>query len=55
MYLCNCNGLTVKDVIKACADGVKDASEVFACYNVEECCGKCMPEIQEYLLRAKKQ
>ena len=52
MYLCNCNGLTVTDVINASADGIQNAGDVFACYNAEKCCGKCMQEIQECLLNA---
>ena len=54
MYLCNCNGLTVRDVIKACAGGITQAGEVFACYKVEKRCGKCVPEIEEYLLNSNK-
>jgi bacterioferritin-associated ferredoxin len=54
MYLCNCNGLTVTDVEKACADGVEKAGDVFVFYNVEKCCGKCVPEIEEYLQGSKK-
>ena len=54
MYLCNCNGLTVKDVIKACEDGVQNADDIFACCGVEKCCGKCMPDIQECFLKSKK-
>ena len=54
MYVCNCNGLTVNDVIKACADGIQKADDVFDCYNVEKCCGKCVPEIEGYLQKSKK-
>ena len=55
MYICNCNGLTVTDVAKACAEGIQNVGDVFACYNVEKCCGKCMPDIQECLLNSNKQ
>ncbi len=54
MYLCNCNGLTVTDVIKACSSGVTKPGEVFAFYKVEKQCGKCVPEIEEYFLNSKK-
>ena len=53
MYVCNCNGLTVTDVVKACAGGIQEVGGVFACYNVEKCCGKCVPEIEEYLQKSK--
>ncbi len=54
MYLCNCNGLTVTDIIKACSSGVTKPGEVFAFYKVEKQCGKCVPEIEEYFLNSKK-
>jgi len=54
MYVCNCNGLTVTDVVKACTDGLKTPVEVFSYYNVEKRCGKCVPEIEEYLLNIRK-
>jgi bacterioferritin-associated ferredoxin len=54
MYVCNCNGLTVTDVVKACAGGIQKVDDVFVCYNVEKCCGKCVPEIEEYLQKSKK-
>jgi len=55
MYLCNCNGLRVTDVVKACMEGVSKAADVFACYGVEECCGKCIPEIEECLESSNQQ
>ena len=53
MYVCNCNGLTITDVVKACAGGIQKVDDVFSCYNVEKCCGKCVPEIEEYLQKSK--
>ena len=54
MYICNCNGLTVTDVVEASTKGVENAGDVFSCYGVEEGCGKCIPEIEEYLLNSNK-
>ena len=55
MYLCNCNGLTVGEVIKACSGGLSSATDVFNCFNVEQCCGKCVPEIKQFILNYKRQ
>ena len=54
MYLCNCNGLTVTEVKKACSDGLTNAEDVFECFGVEKCCGKCIPEIKEYIITSDK-
>ena len=54
MYLCNCNGLTVTEIKKACSDGLTNAEDVFECFGVEMCCGKCVPEIQEYIITSDK-
>ena len=55
MYLCNCNGLTVTQIVRACSNGVTNATEVFSSFGAEQCCGKCVPEIQECLASAKEQ
>ena len=54
MYVCNCNGLTVADVIEASAKGLENARDVFSCYGVEEGCGMCVAEIEEYLLNSNE-
>ena len=54
MYICNCNGLTVTDVIDASAKGLENARDFFSCHGVEEGCGKCLAEIEEYLLNSNK-
>ena len=54
MYLCNCNGLTVSEVKKACSDGLTNAEDIFECFGVEMCCGKCIPEIKEYMVSSDK-
>jgi bacterioferritin-associated ferredoxin len=36
-------------------EGVSKAADVFACYGVEECCGKCVPEIEECLEKSNQQ
>ena len=54
MYLCNCNGLTNNEVRKICSRGVSNAEDVFKCFGVEKCCGKCIPEIQEYITNLDK-
>ena len=54
MYVCNCNGLTVTDVVKACTGDLKTPVDVFSYFNVEKCCGKYVPVLEEYLLNSKK-
>ena len=54
MYLCNCNGLTVGDILKVCSDGLRDPNDVFDCFEVEQGCGKCVPEIKQFLLDCKQ-
>ena len=46
--------MTVTDVVEASTKGVENAGDVFSCYGVEEGCGKCIPEIEEYLLNSNK-
>ena len=55
MYLCNCNGLKVTDVIKACSNDASTATDVFNCHGVKQCCGKCVPEIEECIENSNKQ
>ena len=55
MYVCNCNGLTVTDVIRACSNDASTANDVFNCHGVEKCCGKCVPEIEECIENSNKQ
>jgi bacterioferritin-associated ferredoxin len=45
MYVCNCNGVTRREVEEALAAGARRPEEVLAHHGCEPCCGRCLPEI----------
>ena len=45
MYVCNCNGLTERQVDAALRKGAKTWPDVYAFYNCEPKCGKCVPDV----------
>jgi bacterioferritin-associated ferredoxin len=45
MYVCNCNGVTRREVEEAFAAGARCPREVLAHHGAEPCCGRCLPEI----------
>jgi len=49
MYLCNCNGLTEKQVDAARKDGAQSWPEVYAYYDCAPKCGKCVPHVAQRL------
>jgi len=49
MYVCNCNGLTLKQVQKALAERPSDEIEVYRRYGCEPQCGRCVPEVRAML------
>jgi bacterioferritin-associated ferredoxin len=54
MYVCNCNGLTKKDVRKAIEDRPRDALSVYRYHGCEPQCGRCVPEIREMLEESRE-
>ncbi len=49
MYVCNCNGITEREVRIAVQSGAKCWREVHAHNGCEPCCGRCEPEIAEVI------
>ena len=47
MYICICNALTDKQIDTALEDGAVNWSAVYAHYQCEPKCGKCIPQICE--------
>ncbi len=47
MYVCNCNGITEREVKTAVASGAWRWKDVHTYYGCEPCCGKCQCEIVE--------
>lgn len=50
MYICNCNGITDKEVETALKSGVDRWDDVHAFYGCEPCCGQCQCEIVEAIV-----
>lgn len=51
MFVCNCNGITEKQVHAAIAEGARDWEDVHEHHGVEPCCGKCEPDICDAINR----
>ena len=49
MYVCNCNGVTDREVDEAIAAGARRPKDVLAHHGCEPCCGRCLPEIADCL------
>ena len=49
MYVCNCNGVTRREVSEAMSAGAASPEDVLAHHGCEPCCGQCLPEIAEGL------
>ncbi|MEJ0060521.1 MAG: (2Fe-2S)-binding protein [Terricaulis sp.] len=49
MYVCNCNGVTKREVDEAIAAGARRPKEVLSHHGCEPCCGRCLPEIADQL------
>jgi bacterioferritin-associated ferredoxin len=55
MYVCNCNGLTQKQVREAIdRKPARDEMCVYRYYQCEPQCGRCVPEIREMLIEARE-
>jgi bacterioferritin-associated ferredoxin len=50
MYICNCNGITEKEVQTAIKSGIQRWDDVHAFYDCEPCCGQCQCEIVEAIV-----
>jgi bacterioferritin-associated ferredoxin len=46
MYLCNCNGLTEREVREALATGCRSAGQVYRCLGVKPQCGRCVKDVR---------
>jgi bacterioferritin-associated ferredoxin len=47
MYVCNCNGVTRREVDEAIEAGAQDPEAVLGHHGCSPCCGQCLPEIAE--------
>ncbi|MBO6521825.1 MAG: (2Fe-2S)-binding protein [Rhodospirillales bacterium] len=54
MYICNCNGITDKEVKTALKAGVERWDDVHAFYGCEPCCGQCQCEIVEAMVEHER-
>ncbi len=50
MYICNCNGITEKEMRTALKAGVERWDDVHAFYGHQPCCGQCQCEIVEAMV-----
>lgn len=55
MYVCNCNGITEKEVETAIRSGVEDWDGVHEFYGCEPCCGQCECEIKDAMADARSE
>jgi bacterioferritin-associated ferredoxin len=51
MYVCNCNGITERDIQGAVALGCTSVKELNRELGVGSCCGKCVPDARSLLKR----
>jgi bacterioferritin-associated ferredoxin len=51
MYICNCNGVTEREIRGAIELGCQSMAELSAQFGVGTCCGKCVPQAS-YLMRS---
>ena len=49
MYICNCNGITEREIRGAVALGCSSMSELQRDLGVATCCGKCLPDARRVL------
>jgi bacterioferritin-associated ferredoxin len=49
MYLCNCNGLSEKEINEIADSGVAAVGSLFRCLDCRPQCGKCVPEIRSII------
>ena len=49
MYVCNCNGLTERQVRAAVEAGARKWTEVYAHHGCRPQCGRCVADVAAYL------
>lgn len=49
MYVCNCNGISEREVRIAVQNGASHWSDVHAHHGCEPCCGRCEGEITDVI------
>jgi bacterioferritin-associated ferredoxin len=49
MYICNCNGVTEREIRGAVELGCASMAELSAQFGVGTCCGKCVPEARRLI------
>jgi bacterioferritin-associated ferredoxin len=49
MYLCNCNGLSEREINEIADSGVAAVGRLFRCLDCRPQCGKCVPEIRSII------
>ena len=54
MYVCNCNGLTKRQVRQAIENQPGDVMAVYRYHECQPQCGRCVPEIREMLDEARE-
>lgn len=47
MYVCNCNGVTDREVEEAISAGCRRPVDVLGHHGADPCCGRCLPEIAD--------
>ena len=49
MYICNCNGVTEKEIRGAVELGCQSMAELSTQFGVGTCCGRCVPEARRLI------
>lgn len=52
MYVCNCNGITEREIRGALELGCASVDDLKRDLGVASCCGKCLPEACQLVQRA---
>ncbi len=53
MYVCNCNGITEKEVDEAVRSGAERWDDVHTYFDCAPCCGKCECDIAEAICKSR--
>jgi bacterioferritin-associated ferredoxin len=54
MYVCNCNGITEKDVAQAIENGCADAEDIYEKCGSQPQCGRCIDRMRSKLAEFKQ-
>jgi bacterioferritin-associated ferredoxin len=52
MYICNCNGITEREIRGAVELGCASIEDLRRDLGVASCCGKCLPDARSLLQKA---